>query len=145
MRDERRLNVALTRARHAMWIVGCESSLAASADWRALMRSARARGCWCELSAHTLAQLTPERLLEMVPTTLLDGGALKGGMPEWPTGRLCSLARSRLELQAGDTSEDTSESNQRKHKGKDWEKKRKERESFKIVWREYVDHLAAIQ
>jgi len=42
---ERRMNVAITRARHAMWIVGHAHTLErSSADWSALVTDARCRG-----------------------------------------------------------------------------------------------------
>ena len=42
--DARRLNVAVTRARQALWIVGCAATLGGSPAWRALLQDARARG-----------------------------------------------------------------------------------------------------
>ena len=52
--DLRRLNVALTRARHALYIVGSEGSLTSSPDWRALLADARARGCVVDVEAEAV-------------------------------------------------------------------------------------------
>ncbi|EOD34275.1 hypothetical protein EMIHUDRAFT_449326 [Emiliania huxleyi CCMP1516] len=50
LKDEQRLNVALTRARHALYVVGAEESLSdGSRDWRALLEDARRRSCLCSL------------------------------------------------------------------------------------------------
>ena len=43
--DVRRLNVAITRARRALWILGSATTLAASPVWAALIQDAAARGC----------------------------------------------------------------------------------------------------
>ncbi|SPQ99256.1 unnamed protein product (mitochondrion) [Plasmodiophora brassicae] len=44
VQDIRRMNVGVTRARHAMWIVGHASTLRSSKPWAALIRDARQRG-----------------------------------------------------------------------------------------------------
>ena len=71
--DLRRLNVALTRARHALYIVGSEQSLNASADWRALLADARERGCVFDVDAEAVARWSPQQVLECIPVTTLDG------------------------------------------------------------------------
>eukprot|EP00741_Cyanophora_paradoxa_P024322 tig00000053_g23487.t1 len=43
--DIRRMNVGLTRARHALLVLGSAASLVSSPDWRALVEDARRRSC----------------------------------------------------------------------------------------------------
>lgn len=49
--DWRRLNVAITRAKHAMWIVGHAGTLRRSDEWRELINDARKRGAFVDPSA----------------------------------------------------------------------------------------------
>jgi senataxin len=42
--DARRMNVAITRARCAGWVVGSAAALAQDPDWAALLEHARQRG-----------------------------------------------------------------------------------------------------
>ena len=70
--DARRLNVALTRARHALYVVGSEESLRASDDWRALLDDARRRGCWRDEDARGGGG-GADGLLARIPRTTLDG------------------------------------------------------------------------
>lgn len=44
--DERRMNVAITRARASLWIIGSSQLLEQSPAWRALLRDARNRGAY---------------------------------------------------------------------------------------------------
>jgi hypothetical protein len=43
--DVRRMNVALTRAKRALWVLGNAASLRAAPQWAALLDDAAARGC----------------------------------------------------------------------------------------------------
>ena len=71
-----RLNVALTRARHALYIVGNAESLRQSADWRALLDDAAARGCVRRIAAGPAEQpVSVEQLLRLIPHSLLDGSS----------------------------------------------------------------------
>ncbi|KAK3430382.1 LOW QUALITY PROTEIN: hypothetical protein EUGRSUZ_E01930, partial [Eucalyptus grandis] len=49
--DIRRLNVALTRARRALWVVGNASALIQSEDWAALIDDAKARNCYMDMDS----------------------------------------------------------------------------------------------
>ncbi|CAL9049941.1 uncharacterized protein LOC103980202 [Musa acuminata AAA Group] len=47
--DIRRMNVALTRARRALWVVGNANALVQSEDWAALIADAKSRKCFVDM------------------------------------------------------------------------------------------------
>ncbi|KAJ1699268.1 hypothetical protein LUZ63_007780 [Rhynchospora breviuscula] len=49
--DIRRMNVALTRARRALWIVGNANALMQSDDWAALIEDAKSRKCFMDMDS----------------------------------------------------------------------------------------------
>lgn len=49
--DIRRMNVALTRARRALWVMGNASALVQSDDWAALIADAKARKCYMDMDS----------------------------------------------------------------------------------------------
>ncbi|XP_061363998.1 uncharacterized ATP-dependent helicase C29A10.10c-like isoform X2 [Gastrolobium bilobum] len=49
--DIRRMNVALTRARRALWIMGNANALVQSDDWAALIGDAKSRNCYMEMDS----------------------------------------------------------------------------------------------
>ncbi|KAJ3308485.1 DEAD-box type RNA helicase, partial [Gonapodya sp. JEL0774] len=57
--DTRRLNVAITRAKSSLWIVGRSGSLIQNPVWGSLIVDAKKRGCFAKFdtSAYTLHQV----------------------------------------------------------------------------------------
>ncbi|KAL3639340.1 hypothetical protein CASFOL_017247 [Castilleja foliolosa] len=49
--DIRRMNVALTRARRALWVMGNANALVQSEDWAALITDAKARNCYLDMDS----------------------------------------------------------------------------------------------
>eukprot|EP00189_Rhodosorus_marinus_P001936 CAMPEP_0113959820 /NCGR_PEP_ID=MMETSP0011_2-20120614/4361_1 /TAXON_ID=101924 /ORGANISM="Rhodosorus marinus" /LENGTH=858 /DNA_ID=CAMNT_0000971183 /DNA_START=79 /DNA_END=2655 /DNA_ORIENTATION=+ /assembly_acc=CAM_ASM_000156 len=47
--DERRMNVALTRARFALWIIGSARTLRTNEHWRKVIENAQQRGCYLKV------------------------------------------------------------------------------------------------
>ncbi|KAK1287351.1 putative helicase MAGATAMA 3 [Acorus calamus] len=57
--DIRRMNVALTRARRALWVVGNANALVQSDDWAALITDAKARSCFTDMDSIPKELLNP--------------------------------------------------------------------------------------
>ncbi|KAL8150950.1 hypothetical protein V2J09_020758 [Rumex salicifolius] len=49
--DIRRMNVALTRARRALWVMGNANALVQSDDWAALIEDSRSRKCYMDMDS----------------------------------------------------------------------------------------------
>ncbi|XP_071701785.1 probable helicase MAGATAMA 3 [Rutidosis leptorrhynchoides] len=49
--DIRRMNVAITRAKRALWVMGNASALVQSADWAALIADSKARKCYMDMDS----------------------------------------------------------------------------------------------
>ena len=83
VKDLRRLNVALTRAKHALYVVGHAKSLRQSSTWRDLIDDANARGLSRDVTLEESLRTSPRDLLSVVPITTRDG-APPGGSPRGP-------------------------------------------------------------
>ncbi|MCO5552817.1 hypothetical protein L7F22_006334 [Adiantum nelumboides] len=55
--DIRRMNVALTRARRCLWVVGNAAALVQSEDWAALIADAKERGCFVSMTSPSVKGL----------------------------------------------------------------------------------------
>ncbi|XP_077249953.1 uncharacterized protein LOC143889575 isoform X2 [Tasmannia lanceolata] len=58
--DIRRMNVALTRARRALWVMGNANALMRSDDWAALISDAKARNCFVDMDSIPKEFLVPK-------------------------------------------------------------------------------------
>ncbi|XXG87504.1 hypothetical protein AAC387_Pa11g2173 [Persea americana] len=68
--DIRRMNVALTRARRALWVMGNANALMQSDDWAALISDARARDCFVSMDSIPKDFLVPKASAYPLPVVL---------------------------------------------------------------------------
>nr|XP_012574080.2 uncharacterized ATP-dependent helicase C29A10.10c-like isoform X2 [Cicer arietinum] len=101
--DIRRMNVALTRARRALWVMGNANALIQSEDWAALIADARSRNCYMDMDS-----LPKEFLVTKGPVyTPLPGKAplnMRGMRPGGP--RYNRSMEMHMESRVGAPSED---------------------------------------
>ncbi|XP_004301316.1 PREDICTED: uncharacterized ATP-dependent helicase C29A10.10c-like [Fragaria vesca subsp. vesca] len=100
--DIRRMNVALTRARRALWVMGNANALMQSDDWAALITDAKARNCYMDMET-----LPKEFLGAKGPSYNPIPGKLSSNMrglrSAGPRHRLLDM---RMESRSGTPSED---------------------------------------
>jgi len=93
VKDLRRLNVALTRAKHALYVIGNDASLRQSETWAALLDDAHNRGLSVDVSGEQAMRASPRELLRKVPVTTLDGTPPAGSPRGAPPQRSVPLVR----------------------------------------------------
>ncbi|CAB4297605.1 unnamed protein product [Prunus armeniaca] len=99
--DIRRMNVALTRARRALWVVGNANALMQSDDWASLITDAKARKCYMDMET-----LPKEFLVPKGPYTPLPGkpsSNMRGFRSAGPRHRSLDM---HVESRSGTPSED---------------------------------------
>ncbi|XP_019174582.1 PREDICTED: uncharacterized protein LOC109170090 isoform X2 [Ipomoea nil] len=94
--DIRRMNVALTRARRALWVMGNANALIQSEDWAALIADAKTRKCYMDMDS------LPKDLF------MVKGPSHARGLRPGPRPRLYD---SQLDSRSGTPSEDDEKSN----------------------------------
>lgn len=77
--DIRRMNVALTRARRSLWVVGNAAALVQSEDWAALIADAKERGCFVSMTASAV-----KNLLASTRTTITTAPSRASGLLRAP-------------------------------------------------------------
>ncbi|KAJ4851096.1 hypothetical protein Tsubulata_043125 [Turnera subulata] len=95
--DIRRMNVALTRARRALWVMGNASSLVQSDDWAALIADAKARKCYMDMDSIPKEFFVSRGIQGKGPSNL------RGPRPNGPRHRSLDM---HLESRSGTPSED---------------------------------------
>ncbi|KAL2503805.1 P-loop containing nucleoside triphosphate hydrolase superfamily protein [Abeliophyllum distichum] len=103
--DIRRMNVALTRARRALWVMGNANALIQSEDWAALIADAKARNCYLDMDTLPKDFFVPESsTYGLLPPKISNTRGFRSG----PRYRSYD---SHMESRSGTPSEDDEKSN----------------------------------
>ncbi|KAJ0962282.1 hypothetical protein J5N97_030110 [Dioscorea zingiberensis] len=104
--DIRRMNVALTRARRALWVVGNANALVQSDDWAALVSDAKSRKCFMDMDN------IPKEFLVLKGSAYASGKFPLNNSRSLRTGGLRQRYQEMLpEPRSGTQSEDDEKSN----------------------------------
>lgn len=74
LQDYRRMNVAITRAKNFMWVVGNQRALSRNEIWHALTKSIQKKYTFDNKTQASPEQLSKTLLLQRVPTSYNDKG-----------------------------------------------------------------------
>ncbi|CAM6105716.1 unnamed protein product [Calypogeia fissa] len=87
--DIRRMNVALTRARRSLWVIGNATALVQSEDWAALLADAKSRGSIVDTSTCIAQGLLPDSPAGVTVLSQGGQGLLRHSRPGiLPSGRI---------------------------------------------------------
>ncbi|KAH6827842.1 P-loop containing nucleoside triphosphate hydrolases superfamily protein [Perilla frutescens var. hirtella] len=102
--DIRRMNVALTRARRALWVMGNASALVQSDDWASLIDDAKTRNCYLDMDSLP-KEFIPETSIYSTFSSKISGAR---GLRSGPRYRSYD---SQVESRSGTPSEEDEKSN----------------------------------
>ncbi|XP_010917856.1 uncharacterized ATP-dependent helicase C29A10.10c [Elaeis guineensis] len=103
--DIRRMNVALTRARRALWVVGNANALVQSDDWAALIEDAKVRKCFMGMDS------IPRELLVLKGSASTPGKLSSNNMRSLRSGGRQRHLEMLPEPKSGTPSEDDEKTN----------------------------------
>ncbi|KAJ6652237.1 hypothetical protein lerEdw1_012961 [Lerista edwardsae] len=92
LRNLQRLNVAITRAKYSLFILGHLETLRDNTDWNALLHDAEKRGAITKTSCHT----SEEELLKTLLKTLSQSSALPDRTLQRPAGAAAGARRGEV-------------------------------------------------
>ncbi|KAG8377370.1 hypothetical protein BUALT_Bualt08G0026000 [Buddleja alternifolia] len=103
--DIRRMNVALTRARRALWVMGNANALVQSEDWSALITDAKSRNCYLDMDS------LPKDFIPETSTFNTFSSKISGGRGLRSSGPRYRSHDSHMESRSGTPSEEDEKSN----------------------------------